>query len=370
MAVDLSIGAHISYYMICDLSTLFLKKFDFFILPCYNHFITTKKRNQDRRTMKFLNKPIFLGPMAGNGDYAFRRVCKEAGAEYVVTEMISAKAVYYHDKKTASLANIREDEHPCFLQLFGSEERCIDYALKELEEKFSPVGFDINMGCPAPKIFNNGEGSALLKDLKKAENIVRTMRKATNLPVSVKMRLGVEMDNFVAVEAAKRFEGAGADFLTVHGRYRDQHYSGKADWQKIALVKQSVSLPVIANGDITSTEDFKNILEITNADGVMVARGALGDPHLFTRLKAYRDEGVLLSPQSLKDRLTTALYQLDIAIQDKGEAPAVLEMRKHFLWYVKGIRDAAKYKNLCCKVVTKEDCVALVQQILSSTCEG
>lgn len=316
--------------------------------------------------MDFTKTPIFLGPMAGNGDYAFRRICKEAGADYVVTEMISAKAVYYHDKKTKQLAHIRPDERPCFLQLFGSEELCMDYAVKALQEEFAPEGFDINMGCPAPKIFNNGEGSALLKDLKKAESILRTVRKATKLPVSVKMRLGVEMGHDVAVEAAKRFEAAGADFLAVHGRYRDQHYSGKADWHKIAPVKQAVRIPVIANGDITSTQDFKNILEITGADGVMVARGALGDPHLFTRLAAFREDGTVLPPQPLTERLNTALRQLDLAIQDKGEIPAVREMRKHFLWYVKGIRDAAKYKNLCCKVVTRQDCVDLMAQIMET----
>lgn len=316
--------------------------------------------------MDFQNKPIFLGPMAGNGDYAFRRICKEAGADFVVTEMISAKAVYYHDKKTKLLANIRPQERPCFLQLFGSEEICLDYAVKELEEQFSPEGFDINMGCPAPKIFNNGEGSALLKDLKKAERIVAAVRRATKLPVSVKMRLGVESGQDVAVEAARCFAGAGADFLAVHGRYREQYYSGKANWDKIAQVKKAVDIPVIANGDIASPEDMDAILKITGADGVMVARAALGDPHLFTRLAAFRDSGILLSPPSLYDRLQTALRQLDLAIEDKGELPAVREMRKHLLWYVKGIRDAAKYKNLCCKVSSRADCVRLIDEILTA----
>ncbi|MBQ3259443.1 MAG: tRNA-dihydrouridine synthase, partial [Clostridia bacterium] len=247
--------------------------------------------------------------------------------------------------------------------LFGSEEQCMDYAVKELEAEVAPEGFDINMGCPAPKIFNNGEGSALLRDLDKAERLVRTVRRATNLPVSVKMRLGVEIGEDVAVEAAKRFEAAGADFLAVHGRYREQHYSGKADWYKIAPVKQAVRIPVIANGDITCAEDFKSVLEITGADGIMVARGALGDPHLFTRLAAYRDSGVMLPPQTLEERLQTALRQLDLAIADKGEKPAVLEMRKHFLWYVRGVRGAAAYKNRCCKVTTRAECVALLNEI-------
>ncbi|MBR5783504.1 MAG: tRNA dihydrouridine synthase DusB [Clostridia bacterium] len=314
--------------------------------------------------MKFENKALFLGPMAGNGDYAFRRICKEFGAQYVVTEMVSAKAVYYHDKKTAGIAHIREDERPCFLQIFGSEEDCIDYAVKELEQTMRPEGFDINMGCPAPKIFNNGEGSALLKDLKKAERIVKTVRNATALPVSVKLRLGVEQDCFVAGEAAKRFEAAGADFLAVHGRYRDQHYSGKADWNKIALVKQCVGIPVIANGDICSPEDYISALKTTGCDGAMIARGALGDPHLFKRISHYNATGELLPPQTLEQKLATALRQLNLCIEDKGEAHAVREMRKHFLWYVKGIRGAARYKNMCCKVSTKEDCLQLVNEIL------
>ncbi len=314
--------------------------------------------------MDFSNKPLFLGPMAGNGDYAFRRICKEMGAEYTVTEMVSAKAVYYHDKKTATLAHIRQDERPCLLQLFGSEEKCFDYAVKELEEKVSPEGFDINMGCPAPKIFNNHEGSALLGDLKKAESVLKSVRRATSLPVSVKFRLGIEMDDFVAVEAAKRFEAAGADFITLHGRYREQHYSGKADWEKIALVKQAVSIPLIANGDVNSLESYEQILKTTNADGVMIARGALGDPHLFARIAAYKKDGTVLPPQTLPQRLATALRQLDLCIADKGELAAVREMRKHFLWYVKGIRGAAKYKNLCCKVISREDCVQLIETIL------
>ena len=314
--------------------------------------------------MDFTNKPIFLGPMAGNGDYAFRRICKEMGAEYTVTEMISAKAVYYHDKKTAGLANIRQDERPCLLQLFGSEEMCFDYAVKQLQESACPEGFDINMGCPAPKIFNNHEGSALLNNLKKAESIVKAVRKATDLPVSVKMRLGVEQDHFVAIEAAKCFESAGADFISLHGRYRDQHYSGKADWDKIALVKQAINIPLIANGDVTDVDSYQKILQVTGADGVMIARGALGDPHLFARIAAFKKDGTVLPPQTLAERLTTAMRQLDLCIADKGELPAVREMRKHFLWYIKGVRGAARYKNLCCKAVTRKDCVNLIQMIL------
>ncbi len=314
--------------------------------------------------MDFSTKPLFLGPMAGNGDYAFRRVCKEHGAEVVVTEMISAKAVWYKDKKTHALARIREDERPCFLQLFGSEEECFDYAVKHLEELYHPEGFDINMGCPAPKIFNNHEGSALLLDLDKARRLVETVRAATNLPVSVKMRLGVHENDFVAVEAAKRMEAAGADFLTVHGRYRDQHYSGKADWQKIAEVKAAVSIPVIANGDVVSVESYRKILEVTNADGVMIARGALGDPHLFTRIAAFRDRGEILPPPTLAERLRTALYQLHLAIEDKGESAAVKEMRKHFLWYLRGIRGAAAYKNRCSQVTTESECKELLEEII------
>jgi len=294
--------------------------------------------------MDFNNKPLFLGPMAGNGDYAFRRICKEMGAEYTVTEMVSAKAVWYHDQKTAQIAHIHEDERPCLLQLFGSEEKCFDYAVKTLEESVHPEGFDINMGCPAPKIFNNHEGSALLKDLHKVESVVKAVRNATRLPVSVKMRLGVEQDHFVAVEAAKCCEAAGADFIALHGRYRDQHYSGKADWEKIALVKQAISVPLIANGDVTGYESYLKILRETGADAVMIGRGAIGDPFIFERIRAGVD-GIEYSEPTLDERVAVAMRQLSLSAAEKGEYTAVREARGQLAHYFKGFSGAAQLRS-------------------------
>lgn len=317
--------------------------------------------------MDYIKQPIFLGPMAGNADYGFRRICHECGADVTVTEMVSAKAVFFHDKKTEHIALIRPDERPCVLQIFGSDGDCLANAARELGERYQPEGIDINMGCPAPKIFNNGDGSALLGDLLRAEEIVRTVRKATDLPLSVKFRLGIAPDKNVAVEAAKRFESAGADYIAVHGRFREQFYSGSADWDSIAAVKRAVCIPVIANGDIDSPEQYKAVLERTGADGVMVARGALGDPHLFTRLQAFKKDGTILPRPDLKERLNLAVRQLDYTIEDKGETLAVREMRKHLIWYVKGIRNALSYKLKCSTVCTRDDCIQLINLILQET---
>lgn len=304
-----------------------------------------------------------MGPMAGNGDAAFRRVCRECGAQVAVTEMVSAKATYFKDKKTEFLARISEAERPCVLQIFGSEAETMRFAARTLTEKFRPDGLDINMGCPAPKIFSNGDGSALLLDLKKAEQLVAAVRKSTDVPLSVKFRLGVQMGQNVAVEAAQRFEAAGADYLCVHGRYREQYYSGSADRKSIADVKRAVKIPVIANGDIDGVESYLDMLSVTGADGVMIARGALGNPYLFTQIAAYRDRGEILPPQPLRDRLALSIRQMNYCIEDKGEALAMREMRKHFMWYVKGIRGAAAVKAKCAAITTPQQWLEIVQQL-------
>ena len=309
-----------------------------------------------------IEKPVFLGPMAGCTDYAFRRVCKECGADIVVTEMVSAKAISFGSRKTEQLARVRDEERPCVLQIFGSEPACMEAAARELGERYHPEGIDINMGCPAPKIFSNGDGSALLADLGKAADIVRAVRAGTDLPVSVKFRLGIHQGENVAVEAARRFEDAGADWLCVHGRYRDQYYSGKADRDSIAAVKQAVDIPVIANGDIDSLESYIEILAHTDADGVMIARGALGNPYLFTQIKAYRERGEILPPQPAAERLALATRQMDLCIADKGEGLAMREMRKHFMWYVKGMRGAAALKQKCSHISTRAEWIKMIEE--------
>lgn len=307
---------------------------------------------------------IFLAPMAGVADYGMRRVCREFGADRVVSEMVSSKAVSYGDKKTEYLARIRADERPCVLQLFGSEPQTVALAAKRMEEMYHPDGIDINFGCPAPKIFKNGDGSALLKDVKKCGEIVRQTVAAVQLPVSAKIRLGIEEGGDVSLDAAKEIEAAGAAYVTVHGRYREQFYSGKADWKRIAAVKAALTIPVIANGDVTDIDSAKEILRVTKADGIMIGRGAMGNPYLFRMLSAYFDDGTILAPQSVEERMQTALRQLEYTIEDKGEELAVREMRKHFAWYGKGFRNAAKYKLRCNTICTKEDCLRLAEDAL------
>ena len=314
--------------------------------------------------MFFRKKPIFLGPMAGYGDHAFRRICRECGADVTVTEMVSAKAACFRDHKTEFLARVDDTERPCVLQIFGSDADTMARAARLLEEKYRPDGLDINMGCPAPKIFQNGDGSALLRDLSKAEKIVAAVRNVTKLPLSVKFRLGVREGENVAAEAAERFEAAGADYLIVHGRYRDQFYGGSADRTAIAAVKQSVSVPVIANGDIMSVETYADVLRETGADGVMIARGALGNPHLFTRLQTYKNEGSVLPPMPLREKLDVATRHFVYAVEDKGEDLAAREMRKHLMFYVKGVRGASRFKQACAAVCSLEDWRRLKEDII------
>ncbi len=314
--------------------------------------------------MFFEQRPIFLGPMAGYGDHAFRRICRESGADVTVTEMVSAKAMCFHDKKTLFLALVRDEERPCVLQIFGSDAETMARAASIARESFRPDGLDINMGCPAPKIFCNGDGSALLNDLDKAQAIVAAVRRATDLPLSVKFRLGIKAGESVAVDAARRFEAAGADCLVVHGRYREQFYSGRADRAEIKAVKQSVGIPVIANGDIDSVEAYAETLRETGADGVMIARGALGDPQLFARIRAFRDRGVILPPPSLEEKLELATRQFEYAVTDKGEALAAREMRKHLMCYVKGARGASRFKQACARVCGLADWMKLKEEIL------
>lgn len=291
------------------------------------------------------DKPaVFLAPMAGITDSAFRRICKDFGADITVSEMISAKGLYYKDKKTGSLMRFSEEERPFGIQVFGSEPDIIEYAVKKISEEIQPDFIDINMGCPMPKIVNNGDGSALLKDREKMFSVVSSARKATSLPLSVKIRKGFTSDEETAPENAKVIERAGADFITIHGRTREQMYSGFSDSETIRKTKEAVKIPVIANGDIFSAEDAKALLEKTGCNGVMVARGALGNPFLFEEINC-----LLLGKEYVKptnsEKLKTAMRHIRLACEEKGEKIAVPEARKHLAWYIKGMRGASKVKT-------------------------
>ncbi len=293
-----------------------------------------------------LRHGIFLAPMAGFSDRAMRRVCHEMGAEYSVTEMISAKAVTFGDKKTFSLANIRHDEGPVALQIFGNEPDIMARAAEILSTRnfgegfSSPCAIDINMGCPVHKIFSNGEGSALMRDPELIYRITRAVSDNTDLPVTVKHRTGIDEGNINATECAMAAESGGAALITVHGRTKTQMYAGTVDRETIKNVKNSVHIPVIANGDITSGIEALSMLKYTGADGIAVGRGAVGNPFIFKEILCALEGGSYCQP-SLEDKVNVALWQLRLAIEDKGERVAVPEARKQIASYLHSFRGAA-----------------------------
>ena len=290
---------------------------------------------------------IALAPMAGFSDSAMRTVCFERGAEYSVSEMVSATALVYGDKKTYKLAAINKSEGPVALQIFGKEPTVMKEAAARLIEggigDASPVALDINMGCPVNKIFSNGEGSALMKNPTLIHDIVSAVRGTVALPVTVKLRLGVDSQHINAVECAIAAEEGGAAAICVHGRTRVEMYSGNANYSEIRKVKESLHIPLIANGDVRDYDGFVRILRDTGADGVMIGRAAIGDPFIFERIKAARD-GILYREPTLADRCRVAMRQLDIAVKDKGEFTAVREARGQLAHYFKGFVGAAQLR--------------------------
>ncbi len=294
-----------------------------------------------------LKNGLILAPMAGYTDMAMRRLCKEMGADLCVSEMISAKAVLFGDKKTLELARLdATDGVTDAIQLFGSDPETIAVASEILLSKLDilPSMIDINMGCPVNKIFTNGEGSALMKNPPLIEKIVKAVKKRVNIPVTVKMRTGVNEAGINAPLCAKYAESGGADAICVHGRTRVQMYSGSVDKDTIKEVKKSVSVPVIANGDITSAVSARQMLEISGADGLAIGRGSVGNPFIFAEISAYL-EGREYTPPTLRERVETALYQLRLAIEEKGEGQAVLEARKQIGAYVGGYPGAAAVRG-------------------------
>lgn len=310
-----------------------------------------------------------LAPMAGVTDAAYRQLCREFGAAYTVTEMVSAKAVEYKDKKTAALCDLSHDKRPVFLQLFGSDPETIALAAQRLLP-FGPDGFDINMGCPVPKIAGNGAGSALMKDPETCGAIVAAVKERVNIPVTVKMRLGWDSAHINAVEVAKRCEEAGADALCVHGRTRDQMYQGKADWEAIRQVKEAVSIPVIGNGDVTDAQSACLMLEETGCDMVMVGRGALGNPWIFRQINAYlTDSCRILPPPGLAERIVTIRKHIGLMCEYKGEAHAMREARKHVGWYIHGIKGAAELRRRAGQLCTLDDLDMLLKDMYALNME-
>lgn len=297
--------------------------------------------------MDFKNK-IILAPMAGVTDYAFRKIAREYGADFCVSEMVSAKAMEFNDKKTGTLANIKEDDTPIGIQIFGHEPDTIANAAyllshglyEHTESKIKPDTIDINMGCPVKKIVSAGDGSALMRDIKLSSEIIKACVKASCVPVTVKFRAGWDKDTINCVEFAKMAEGAGASAIAIHGRTRAQMYEPSANWEYIKNVKEAVKIPVIGNGDIYSADDAFRMMEETGVDSVMIGRGALGNPFIFEEIKA-KMRGLEYTEPTPRERVETALYHTRLMIEDKGEKIAIPESRKHVSWYLKGLRGNA-----------------------------
>ena len=302
-----------------------------------------------------LNTRLALGPMAGVTDLAFRSICRELGAGYTVTEMASAKALCYQGKKTLPLLDLGKGEHPAAIQLFGCEEEAMERGAAIAAEYSLCDVIDINMGCPVPKICNNGEGSALARDPEKAARVAAAViRGGGGKPVTVKFRLGWDKGSLNYLELGKRLQDAGVSAVTLHARTRTQMYSGRADWDAIKALKASLSIPVFANGDVFSPKDAVDIQTRTGADGIMIGRGVFGNPWLFQQCAAALKGEPIPDRPPLAQRCDTVVRQIRLAAEQKGERIACLEARKHYAWYLKGIPYAGYYKEKISQVETLE----------------
>lgn len=302
-----------------------------------------------------ISSPLALAPMAGVTDLAFRQICREQGAELTYTEMVSAKALCYGDKKTPALLKLGEGEHPVAAQIFGSEPEFMAKGAQIALQHCDADIIDINMGCPVGKVAGHGEGSGLMKTPEIAEAIIKAVCDAVDVPVTVKIRKGWDKGNVNAVEFAQMAESAGAAAIAVHGRTRAQMYEGRADWDIIRDVKKAVNVPVIANGDIFEPADAEHILRYTGADMAMIGRGSFGNPWLFSRgIAAIKGREIPPVPP-LAARMDTALRQVEMAAYDKGERVACLEARRHFAWYLKGVAHSTYYKRLIVQAETLDE---------------
>ena len=300
-----------------------------------------------------LHNPLFLGPMAGVTDWAFRNICAELGADVTVTEMVSSRALVYQDKKSQALLKKNENSL-CGAQIFGNDPEIMAKAAVLALEHSGCDFLDINMGCPMPKIANSGDGCGLMRTPELAESIVKAVVKAVDVPVTVKCRLGWDKGSINVLDFTARMEDAGASMLSVHGRTRSMLYSGTADWDMIAKVKQARSVPVIANGDVTGGDAAVRCLKWTGADGLMIGRATFGDPFVFAEVKAALNGETYTRPP-LSQRVDIALKQFQLALEDKGEHIACLEARKHFAWYLRGVAYSNYYKEQISSIKTMED---------------
>lgn len=317
----------------------------------------------------FIRKTAALAPMASVADRAYRLLCKRYGASLVVGEMASAKGLCYSDRKTAELLEVTAGEYPMAIQLFGSEPEFMSKACK-IAAQYEPQFIDINMGCPVHKVTATGAGSALLKTPEVACSLVRACVEATDIPVTVKIRTGWDANSVNAVEMAQMLEEAGASAIAVHGRTKQQMYAPSADWSIIAKVKQAVHVPVFGNGDVTTPQEAKAMYEQTSCDLVMIGRGSYGHPWIFEEVEAYLERGELLPPKPLEERMEIMLEHAALICSLKGERIAMREARKHAAWYLKGVKQAAKFRNDCGQLETYEDIRKLARMVLEANAEN
>jgi len=311
-----------------------------------------------------LKNNLILAPMAGVTDLPFRLIVEKFNPGLVCTEMVSSKAFFYGDNKTKQLLKTDGEKRPISMQIFGSDTESMVYAAKYVSQ-FADI-VDINMGCPAPKVVKNGDGSKLLLDLNKAEEIIKAVVANSKVPVTLKFRKGWDNDNIVAVELAQIAERNGVSAITIHGRTRDEFYSGKADWDIIKKVKESVNIPVIGNGDIIDEESAKQMLEYTGVDGIMIGRGSMGNPWIFTQIEHYLRTGEKLPRPTNQEKYEILKEHIELDIREKGEGVALNEMRKHIGWYTKNMKDASSFRNEVNHTSSKDELMKLIKEYFTN----